>query len=213
MLALCNAAIMLIFRGDLPSRLAEEFNRVPRVAWDVETTGLDWRRDRLGTCQLFAENVGVAIVAMESDRPHRLAALLEEPGIEKVFHHAPFDLRFMVRAWNSWPTSVRCTKVASRLLAPESPNKAHSLQELVYRHLGVSLKKGLVRTSDWSGAELTAEQIEYATRDVLYLLPLLDVLQESLNSRGMARLYESCCAFLPACAALEINGYSDVFAY
>jgi ribonuclease D len=203
---------MSISVGDLSPEMADAYGEAPRVAWDVETTGLDWRRDRLGTCQLFAEGVGVAIVSMDGRTPRRLVALLEKPDVEKVFHHAPFDLRFMVRAWSVRPTAIRCTKVASKLLEPEAPNEAHSLQQLVGRHLGVTLAKGTVRTSDWSSADLTPEQLEYAAGDVLYL-PLLDALQGSLEAKGLTKLYDGCCAFLPARAALEVGGYPDVFAY
>jgi ribonuclease D len=204
---------MSISVGDLSPAMADAFSEASRVAWDVETTGLDWRRDRLGTCQLFAEGVGVVIVSVDARRPQRLVALLEDPQVEKVFHHAPFDLRFMVRAWGAWPMAIRCTKVASKLLEPEALNESHSLQQLVGRHLGVTLEKGSVRTSDWSSADLTPEQLEYAAGDVLHLLPLLDVLQGALGAKGLTRLYDGCCAFLSARAALEVGSYPDVFAY
>ncbi len=70
-----------------------------------------------------------------------------------------------------------------------------------------------MRTSDWSAAELTSEQLEYAAGDVLHLLALLDVLTADLKSAGLTLLYDDCCAFLPARAFLEIGGYPDVFAY
>jgi ribonuclease D len=79
--------------------------------------------------------------------------------------------------------------------------------------LGVTLEKGAVRTSDWSSADLTSEQLAYAAGDVLHLLPLLDALGEVLRARGLTRLYDDCCAFLPARAALEVGSYPDVFAY
>jgi ribonuclease D len=199
--------------GDLPAELAAAFGSARSIAWDVETTGLDWRTERLATCQLFAEGVGAAVVGMDNGRPARLAALLENPVVEKVFHHAQFDLRFMVGSWGVQPTSIRCTKVASKLLAPGSPNEAHSLQHLVGRHLGVSLAKGPVRTSDWTATTLTKEQIDYAVGDVVHLLALLDVLRASLGEARLTRLYDDCCAFLPARVALELGGYPDVFAY
>ena len=189
------------------------FARARRVAWDVETTGLDWRRERLATCQLFAEDSGVVVIGLDGGKPDRLAALLEDPTVEKVFHHAPFDLRFMIHAWQVRPASIRCTKVASKLLQPEAPNQAHTLQQLVARHLGVVLEKGPVRTSDWAAADLTPEQIEYAAGDVLHLPALLDVLTGALHKAGLTGLYDDCCAFLPARAVLELGGYPDVFAY
>jgi ribonuclease D len=189
------------------------FAYAPRIAWDVETTGLDWRRERLATCQLSAENIGVVVISMDGGKPDRLAALLEDPAVEKVFHHAPFDLRFMIRAWEARPASIRCTKVASKLLEPEAPNEAHTLQQLVARHLGIALEKGPVRTSDWSVPELTPEQLGYAASDVLHLSALLDVLTGALHKAGLTRLYDDCCAFLPARSILEVGGYPDVFAY
>lgn len=203
----------VVVRGDLPATMVDGFARAPLIAWDAETSGLDWRRDRLATCQLFSEDVGVVVVSLGARPPVRLKALLEDPGVEKVFHHAPFDLRFMVNAWAAQPTSIRCTKVASKLLSPDAPNDVHSLQHLCLRYLGVKLEKGAVRTSDWLADELTAEQLDYATRDVLYLPALLDVLESELARADLLPLYNACCSFLPARVSLELGGYPDVFAY
>jgi ribonuclease D len=204
-----------VVQGDLPGDVADAFAMESRVAWDVETTGLDWRRDRLATCQLSAGGVGTVVVALGSALgiPGRLGGLLEDPAVEKVFHHAPFDLRFMVSTWGSHPVAIRCTKVASKLLDPGQPNEQHSLQQLAKRFLGVALEKGQVRTSDWTRPDLTSEQIAYAVDDVAYLLPLLDALTDCLNSAGLARLYDACCSFLPSRVDLELARYPDVFAY
>jgi ribonuclease D len=202
-----------VLRGDLPDGLATAFAACPHIAWDVETTGLDWRNDRLGTCQLFAEGVGVAVVSVEDARPARMASLLEDPRVEKIFHHAPFDLRFMVHAWGVRPSAIRCTKVASKLLAPQATNDVHSLQKLVLRYLGTNLPKGRVRTSDWTATSLSAEQLEYAAADVLHLPALLTVMLSALQGAGLANLYDACCAFLPARVTLELGDYPDVFAY
>jgi ribonuclease D len=202
-----------VAQDDLPADLATAFAGVNRIAWDVETTGLNWRQDRLATCQLFAEGVGVVVVKTATSRPKRLAALLEDLAVEKVFHHAPFDLRFMVHRWNVRPASIRCTKVASKILAPDAPNEAHSLQHLALRHLGISLTKGPVRTSDWTATSLTEDQLAYAAGDVLHLLALLDVLLAELDRTNLRRLYDDCCAFLPARVSRELGGYPDVFAY
>ena len=179
----------------------------------METSGLDWRQDRLGTCQLFADEVGVVVVSLAEAVPGRLAELLENPDVEKVFHHAPFDLRFMSHAWRIHPASIRCTKVASKLLSPSLPNKDHSLQMLALHHLGVHLQKGPVRTSDWTSAHLSGAQIEYAADDVIFLPKLLGILEGQLRARGLEALYDECCKFLPALVQLQLGGYPDVFAY
>jgi ribonuclease D len=209
-----NRQIVTIVRGDISAELADAFARSALVAWDVETSGLDWQRDRLGTCQLFAEDIGAAVVTVGGCAvPKRLAALLADPSVVKVFHHAPFDLRFMAHAWRVRPASIRCTKVASKLLNPNEPNESHSLQRLVLRRLGVQLQKGEVRRSDWSAIHLTGEQIEYAVGDVIHLPALLRSLQDALDMDDKGGLYDDCCAFLPARVVLELGRYPDVFAY
>mgnify|MGYP006194651211 CR=1 FL=1 len=47
--------------------------------------------------------------------PDRLYEFLVQ--VQKVFHHAPFDLRFMVAQWNVTPRNIACTKVASKMLS------------------------------------------------------------------------------------------------
>jgi ribonuclease D len=202
-----------VLSGDLPGNLAETFALSGRIAWDIETTGLDWRQDRIGTCQLFSEAVGAVVVSVGEATPSALARLIEDSTVEKVFHHAPFDLRFMVSAWRVSPAAIRCTKVASKILDPAAPNETHSLQHLVGRYLGVSLPKGAVRVSDWSASALTDEQVRYAAGDVVHLLHLLDAMEVALRASGRAELYDSCCAFLSARVALELSDFPDVFAY
>ena len=111
------------------------------------------------------------------------------------------------------PASIRCTKIASKLLSPDLPNKDHSLQSLVLRHLGIRLRKGSVRTSDWTTEHLSGAQVEYAADDVVYLPALLDILEGELKLRGIEGLYDECCKFVPALVQLQLGGYPDVFAY
>lgn len=200
--------------GDLPTTLLDAYRRSVLLAWDIETSGLDWRQARIGTCQLFAPGIGAAVISVaDGVRPTRLVSLLEDPQVPKVFHHAPFDLRFMMHAWDAKPASIRCTKVASKLVEPAAPNDVHSLQSLVARYLGVELQKGEVRTSDWTAGRLSPEQIQYAVADVIYLPALLASLSDRLAALGLGWLYDRCCEFLPARASLELGEYPDVFAY
>lgn len=213
-LAMSGSTALTVVQGDLPDDLWSAYAASSLVAWDIETSGLDWRQDDIGTCQVFAQGVGTVVVtADQSQVPERLTALLQDPGVEKVFHHAPFDLRFMVERWGVHPASIRCTKVASKLLDPGAPNDAHSLQHLMASRLGVHMEKGSVRTSNWSAATLSSEQVEYAAADVSHLPQLLASLQADLSIRGLTRLYDECCAFLPARATLDVENYPDVFSY
>jgi ribonuclease D len=63
-------------RGDLPEETTAAFVSSSRIAWDVETTGLDWRHDRLAMCQLFADEAGTTILMVGDQKPLRLVDLL-----------------------------------------------------------------------------------------------------------------------------------------
>ena len=202
-----------VAKDDLPLALYGDYSRSVRVAWDVETTGLDHRTDRLATCQLWSPGVGVTVVQLPSREAPNLAGLLANPRVEKIFHHALFDLRFMRTNWKTPIRSVKCTKVASKLLSPALPNEAHSLAQLLAKYLNISIQKGPVRLSDWTTESLSQEQLNYASRDVLYLLDLADRQQEQLAAKGLLDLYEACCRFIPWRVELELLSAPDVFAY
>ena len=198
--------------GDLqPESLLAAFE-ARRVAIDIETTGLDWKSDQIGTIQVHVPDWGTAIVRKVADRPRRLTELLMSMRVQKVFHHAPFDLRFMAYRWNVRPVNVADTKLASQILEPDADHREHSLAPLVKRHFGVYLDKSM-RLSDWLSDDLSQQQLHYAAQDVQYLLPLLDILIDAAISEGVADLIEASYAYLPVRIATDLRGCGDVFAY
>lgn len=201
-----------LLRHDVTEDLLSDFREAGRVAWDIETTGLDWRDGQIGTCQLHAANTGTVIVQIGDERPDRLAQLLAEKSVLKVFHHAPFDLRWMAGHWRTPVAAIACTKVASRLLNPDAASPFHSLRHLTEHHLGVHLDKA-ERMSDWTLEKLTTSQLQYAAADVVHLLPLLDKLTEQLGGSGLLQHYQQCLAYLPTRILFDVNGWPDVFSY
>lgn len=202
---------VVVVEGDLPADLALAIRAAGRVAVDTETSGLDWSRDRLQLCQLFTDETGPVFLRRVEGRPEHLASVMHDPAVLKVMHFAPFDLRFLEAQWGLETRSVACTKTASRLLDPTSED--HSLKTLLERHLGVTVAKGSVRTSDWGAAILSDEQVEYAAGDVAHLLDLHRRLADRLEQAGLARLFEAVCAYLPVDAHLEVGGYPNPLAY
>jgi ribonuclease D len=201
-----------LHKNDLPLSVADSLRRASIISWDIETSGLDWRAAQIATCQLHAPDVGTFIVYMLDPCPRRLCGLLEDVDLPKVFHHAPFDLRFMMHHWRVRPSNIWCTKVASRLLRPQEGSSEHSLKGLLARFLGVEIDKS-ERLSNWLSSNLTAAQLAYAAEDVTHLIPLLRQLQAELHDAGLLHLFNSCCQFLPARAEIDLRQVSDVFAY
>lgn len=182
------------------------------LAWDIETSGLDWRTERIGTCQI-ASSTAINIVILDAHhRPKRLTSALESSDVLKVFHHAPFDLRFMASHWEARPRNVACTKIASKILNPDLVSAKHSLRPVLERHLGISISKDQQR-SDWLAPSLTQDQLHYAAVDVAHLIDLKRRLVSLCEKAGVLDLLDESWRYLPTRTALDLRGPGDVFDY
>jgi ribonuclease D len=138
-------------------------------------------------------------------------ALLQDPDVCKIFHHAMFDLRFLAAHWSVRATNIVCTKIAAKLLFPNDAS-AQRLQALTARFLGITLDK-TQQKSDWSAAAYDPAQIEYALNDVRHLPSLYDAMTRSLVAAGLLQLAECCYAHIPTRIELELRGFGDVYTY
>lgn len=208
------AVPVTIVEGDLPSGLAQTLRASGQVAVDTETSGLEWATDRLELCQLFSPATGVVFLRRVVQRPPReLHALLHDENTLKVFHHAPFDLKFLESQWGVRASNIACTKTASKLLVPDADPAEHSLRPLLMRALGVKISKGGVRTSDWGSDDLADEQVAYAAGDVEHLLDLYGLLHRRLDDAGLSELFAQVCAYLPVDAHLAVSGFPNPLTY
>jgi ribonuclease D len=202
-----------VFSGDIDTETYVELATSERIAWDIETNGLEPQVAEIGTCQLYASSVGAVVVAeVAGKKPPLLSHLLADAGLLKIFHHAPFDLSFMAYRWDVVPHNVGCTKIAVKILHPYAPAKEFSLAYLMRRYFDIELDKQM-RFTDWINGGLSEVQMRYAVGDVIKLLDLYDLLTEQLEAKGMVSLYERCRAFLPTHVALRLRGCPDPFQY
>ena len=197
-------------RGDLPA----DYRPGAAIAVDTETLGLNPHRDRLCVVQLSGGDGTADVVQIVRDgpRPERLARLLADPAVLKIFHYGRFDLAVLFHAFGVMPRPVYCTKIASRLVRTYTDR--HGLTDLVRELLGVEISKQQ-QSSDWGAPALTQAQIDYAASDVLHLHAVKEKLDAFLAREGRADLAQSCFAFLPTRARLDLMGWADtdVFAH
>lgn len=180
----------------------------PVVAIDTETMGLDPRRDRLCLVQLSAGDGDAHLVRIAKDQSEalRLCAVLADPGVEKLFHFARFDIAALFNAFGVLTTPVFCTKIASRMVRTYTDR--HGLKNLLQELVGVDIAKQQ-QSSDWGAGELTRAQCEYAASDVLYLHRLREVLEARLIREGRRELAQTCFDFLPGRAQLDLLGWEE----
>ena len=196
--------------GDLPAELS--FG--PIVAIDTETMGLNPHRDRLCLVQLSSGDGNAHLVQIPRGpvRAPRLAALIADPQVLKLFHFGRFDIAVLEHALGVRCEPVYCTKIAAKLTRTFTDR--FGLKELCRELLGVDLSKQQ-QTSDWGAEKLTDEQMAYAASDVLHLHALKTRLDGLLEREGRMDLAQAAFRFLPTRARLDIAGWPeiDIFAH
>jgi ribonuclease D len=194
-----------LHRGDLPADLS--LGSV--VAVDTETMGLNPHRDRLCLVQLSAGDGNAHLVQIPRGpvQAPRLAALIADPNVLKLFHFGRFDIAMLEHALGVRCEPVYCTKIAARLVRTFTDR--WGLKDLCKELLGVDLSKQQ-QTSDWGADTLTDEQLAYAASDVLHLHALKAKLDALLEREGRTELAQAAFKFLPTRARLDVAGWPDV---
>lgn len=99
------------------------------------------------------------------------------PKIIKVFHSCRQDLEIFYQITGKIPMPVFDTQIAAPLLGiQENPGYAM----LVSTFLNINLSKAYTRT-DWSLRPLSAEQLQYAADDVIYLCQIYEIMRTKLT--------------------------------
>lgn len=139
---------------------------------DTETSSLSARHGKLFSVQFSDGDFNVLVPISEGVALGRLAAVLENPNITKIFHNAKFDLEFL-RENGYQAQNVFCTMLAEKILT-RGANQSVSLAETLYRYFAVDLEKSHRRTftKNWNGV-WSGELVNYALSDVVYLPRLM----------------------------------------
>ena len=199
-----------VYRDDLP----DDLDLGPTVAIDCETMGLNPKRDRLCVVQLSSGdgNAHLVQVAKGQSSAPNLCRMLEDPNVLKLFHFGRFDIAAMFETFGALTAPVYCTKIASRLVRTYTDR--HGLKNLLQELLSVDISKQQ-QSSDWGSKKLSKAQVEYAASDVLYLHRLRDTLNQMMIREDRMEIAQSCFAFLPTRAKLDLAGWpdNDIFAH
>lgn len=186
-------------------------NNIRYVSIDTETTGLDPLKDNLCIIQMYAHNK-VFIIKYNKDIQYtNLIKVLKSNKVTKIFHHANFDLRFLMKNLNCVEIkNVVCTKIAAKLVRGVDSN--NSLKALLKEYFDIEIDKSQ-QLSDWSKSNLTDEQIEYAINDTLYLSKLWDKLYIELEKKDCLETVFKCYEYLPTNSMLQNKGIENIFVY
>ncbi|MDR0329496.1 MAG: ribonuclease D [Rickettsia sp.] len=196
---------IIVFQNDLPG----DFNIAGDLAIDTETMGLNLHRDRLCLLQL-SNGDGKAYLVNFIDKNYvapNLKKLLLDKNRCKIFHYARFDLAAIKKYLGIDLENIFCTKISSKLV--RTYTDSHGLKDLCRELLSVQISKQQ-QSSYWGRLDLTAEQKEYAAKDVLYLHQLRATLQNMLLVENRLDIAKQIFKFLPIRANLDLVGWNDI---
>lgn len=106
---------------------------------------------------------------------HQLLEVFANPSIVKLFHGCESDILWLQKDFGIYVVNCFDTYHAAKLLRYPALSLAH----LVQVHCGVSLNKKY-QLSDWRQRPLSAEMLQYARADTMYLLAVYDCLRKDV---------------------------------
>ena len=147
----------------------------------LDTEGASFHRfvDRIYLLQLSTREQTAIIDPLPVGKPAGMGRMLEDPGVEIVFHDADYDLRLLHQDYGWHTRNIFDTRVAAQLLGI----RAFGLAALLEKYFGVKLDKKHQR-ADWSMRPLTQGMLDYAAQDTIHLLELRDRLKAELERTG-----------------------------
>jgi ribonuclease D len=167
---------------DTPAELekaAGEFEREKAVAVDLEADSLFHFKEKVCLVQIATEKMPVMVDPLRIKDLSPLKPLFSNPGIRKIFHGADYDIRSLYRDFNISINNLFDTELACRFLGL----KESGLKAVLKMYFNVDIDKKYQK-KDWSKRPLPKEMTAYASKDVIYLLPLAEILTRQLEKIG-----------------------------
>jgi ribonuclease D len=169
----------IIDTRDELEKTAGRFECERAVAVDLEADSMYHFKERVCLVQIAAKKWSVMVDPLTIEDLSPLKPLFSNSGIMKVFHGADYDIRSLYRDFNISINNLFDTELASRFLGLEESG----LQSVLKMFFNVDIDKRYQK-KDWSKRPLPKEMAAYASKDVMYLLPLAEILIRQLKEIG-----------------------------
>lgn len=157
----------------------EKLQSEPRLAIDLEANSMHAYREQVCLIQISTPSDDYIVDPLSAIDLSGLGELIADPGVEKVFHAAEYDLTLLKRQYEWKLHNLFDTMWAARILGYAQFGLANLLRDLYQVKLDKRYQK-----SDWCRRPLSLAQRVYAQLDTHYLLRLRDRLHAELQETG-----------------------------
>ena len=167
------------------SRILE---REKAVGIDLEADSMYHFIEKVCLIQMATKKTSFVIDPLQIKDLSPLKFLFSRQDITKIFHGADYDVRSLYRDFKIEINNLFDTEVACRFVGI----KETGLETVLKQFFKVNLNKKYQK-KDWSKRPLPQEMIDYAARDVIYLVPLAQILIKELEKKGrLSWVLEEC---------------------
>lgn len=164
-------------------QVAQELLHHRQVAVDTESNGLHAYQEQVCLIQFSTEEADYLIDPLALDDLSALAPIFADPGIEKVFHAAEYDILCLKRDFGFQFENLFDTMLAARILGKPQLGLGALLEE----DFGIHLDKKYQR-ANWARRPLPEVMRSYARLDSHYLIALRNHLYTQLAEKGLLGL-------------------------
>jgi len=172
-------------------RLVNTFDSRELLAIDLEADSMFHFQDRVCLIQLATRQQIFIIDPIRLECIDRLKPYFNDNRIRKVFHGADYDIRSLFRDFDIVIHNLFDTELACRFLGIQQSG----LDAVIQSFFQVKLEKKYQK-KDWSRRPLPGDMINYAAKDVQYLLRLAEILEEKLIQKNRLSWVEEECRLL-----------------
>lgn len=174
----------------------------PAIAVDTESNSLYVYQEQVCLIQFSTPTADYVVDTLAGLDYAPLGCVFAEPGVEKVFHAAGYDVLCMKRDFGFELVNLFDTMVAARILGWPLVG----LGDLLREHFGVHTNKRFQRY-DWGQRPLAPEALHYACQDTHYLLQLREIQAKALSELGRWEEAQESFAEVAASVPASRNGF------
>jgi len=169
-------------------KIVKSFEREKTIAVDLEADSMFHFKEKVCLIQVAAKNRSIVIDPLQIKDLSSLKSIFAGHHIQKIFHGADYDVRSLFRDFNIEANNLFDTELACRFLGI----KETGLEAVLKKFFKINLDKKYQK-KDWSKRPLQQEMLDYAARDVIYLVPMAEILEKELDNKGrLSWVHEEC---------------------
>ena len=159
-------------------RMVDDLSVQTRIAVDTESNSLHAFREQVCLVQFSTPKKDYVLDPLALADLSQLGAIFVNPGIEKIFHAAEYDLICLKRDFGFEFSNIFDTMQAARILGYQYVG----LDNILSEKFNVKVDKRHQK-ANWGARPLSHAQLDYARMDTHFLIPLRELLELELHEK------------------------------